>query len=57
MEQAFHYKKATGNDYMALIAIWERSVSSTHNFLSLEDFGRIKNNIPNWLSNLDVQIW
>lgn len=42
---------------MALIAIWERSVSSTHNFLSLEDFGRIKNNIPNWLSNLDVQIW
>lgn len=57
MEQTLYYKKATSNDYTTLLAIWERSVSSTHNFLSSDDFGRIKNNIPNWLSNLDVQIW
>lgn len=57
MEQTLYYRRATSNDYTSLLAIWERSVSSTHKFLSSDNFGRIKNNIPNWLSNLDVQIW
>lgn len=57
MKDILYCKKATKHDYTTLLVIWERSVLRTHQFLSSESFKKIKNNIPNWFINLNVQVW
>lgn len=57
MNNSLHYRCTTKNDHNTLLFIWERSVLKTHQFLKLEDFEKIKKNIPDWLPNLNVQVW
>ncbi|MGN4124907.1 GNAT family N-acetyltransferase [Lysinibacillus sphaericus] len=50
-------RKATSSDYDIILKLWEKSVSATHDFLSLEDLQEIKKEIPSYLPHLDVRLW
>lgn len=49
--------QAFENDYLKLIAIWEKSVKETHQFLAIADFEAIKKELPTYFSNVDLKIW
>ncbi|KOS60324.1 GNAT family N-acetyltransferase [Lysinibacillus agricola] len=50
-------RQATTNDYEAILNLWDRSVSATHDFLSLKDKEDIKKEIPMYFPHLDVRLW
>lgn len=47
-------KEYANTDYFPLIAIWESSVLATHDFLSAEDFLKIKDKISFYLSQVSI---
>ncbi|WP_086314252.1 hypothetical protein A5821_001860 [Enterococcus sp. 7F3_DIV0205] len=49
--------QATKNEYDKLVEIWARSVKKTHDFLQIEDFERIKRDLPTYFPHLDVRVW
>ena len=50
-------KIATPKDYDKVLEIWERSVRATHHFLSEEDLFVFKEQIPNYLSQVELILW
>ncbi|MEB2281152.1 GNAT family N-acetyltransferase [Lysinibacillus xylanilyticus] len=50
-------RQATTNDYETIINLWDRSVTKTHDFLSLKDKEDIKQEIPMYFPHLDVRLW
>ncbi len=50
-------KRYIQSDYSPLIAIWERSVVHTHDFLSKEDYELIRSKLPEYFSNVDVYVY
>lgn len=50
-------KKYIGTDYSQLIEIWKSSVSATHDFLSSEDFIKIKEQLPFYFNNVSLYIY
>ncbi|MEI5994530.1 GNAT family N-acetyltransferase [Candidatus Enterococcus mansonii] len=51
------HRKATKKEYNSLVEIWSKSVKQTHDFLRIEDFEAIKQELPTYFPNLDVQLW
>lgn len=51
------YKQATSDDYEVILTLWEKSVFATHDFVKAEDLQEIKNEIPSYLPQLDIQLW
>lgn len=47
-------KKYIETDYLPLIDIWDSSVSATHDFLSSEDFHKIKEQLPFYFENVTL---
>lgn len=50
-------KRYIQSDYSPLIAIWERSVVATHNFLSKDDYEFIHSKLPEYFSNVDIYVY
>ena len=50
-------KRFIQSDYSPLIAIWERSVVATHNFLSKDDYEFIHSKLPEYFSNVDIYVY
>lgn len=48
---------AKKTDYPDILNIWERSVQATHTFLTQSDQDFFKENIPNFLDDLDILLW
>lgn len=51
------YKIATAKDYNNLVLLWERSIQETHHFLSPKDRISIKNDLPIYFSQINMQLW
>lgn len=49
--------KATKDEYVLILEIWEKSVRHTHDFLDEEDIQFYKNVIPEYLENVDLVLW
>lgn len=49
--------KATKDEYVLILEIWEKSVRHTHDFLAEEDIQFYKNVIPEYLENVDLVLW
>lgn len=45
------------SDYSPLIEIWERSVVSTHDFLSKKDYELIRSKLPEYFNNADIYVY
>ncbi|MFD0872307.1 Uncharacterized N-acetyltransferase YjaB [Chlamydia abortus] len=52
-----HNRKATTNDYAAILNLWEQSVAATHHFVSFNDIQDMKIEIPSYFPHLDVRLW
>ncbi|AOF48562.1 GNAT family N-acetyltransferase [Tetragenococcus halophilus] len=50
-------KIATQQDEGQIIALWDKSVTATHDFLSQEDKVRIRKEIPSYFPFLDIRLW
>ncbi|MBC6147555.1 GNAT family N-acetyltransferase [Listeria innocua] len=50
-------KRAEKQDYQTLLAIWEKSVIATHDFLAAEDRQFYKEQIPLFLDNVELFLW
>ncbi|EAF5656720.1 GNAT family N-acetyltransferase [Listeria innocua] len=50
-------KRAEKQDYQTILAIWERSVIATHDFLTAEDRQFYKEQIPLFLDNVELFLW
>lgn len=50
-------RKATANDFDAILNLWEASVTATHHFLDPNDKQEFKKEIPLYLPELDVRLW
>lgn len=50
-------KRYIQSDYSPLIAIWERSVVHTHDFLSKEDYELIRSKLLEYFSDVDVYVY
>ena len=50
-------KRYIQSDYSPLIAIWERSVVHTHDFLSKEDYHSIRSKLPEYFSGVDIFVY
>ena len=51
------HKPAQSADYDKLIHIWERSVESTHDFLSQSDFESIRRDLPSYFQQVELLKW
>lgn len=49
--------QATSAHYPAILALWERSVRATHDFLQPEDIAFYRDIIPAALDQVKVQLW
>lgn len=47
-------KRAENQDYQMILAIWEKSVIATHDFLAAEDRQFYKEQIPLFLDNVEL---
>ncbi|ELY0460889.1 GNAT family N-acetyltransferase [Listeria innocua] len=50
-------KRAEKQDYQTILAIWEKSVIATHDFLVAEDRQFYKEQIPLFLDNVELFLW
>ncbi|MBC2124310.1 GNAT family N-acetyltransferase [Listeria innocua] len=50
-------KRAEKQDYQKILAIWEKSVIVTHDFLTAEDRQFYKEQIPLFLDNVELFLW
>ncbi|EAF5675932.1 GNAT family N-acetyltransferase [Listeria innocua] len=50
-------KRAVKQDYQTILAIWEKSVIATHDFLTAEDRQFYKEQIPLFLDNVELFLW
>ncbi|EAG7690562.1 GNAT family N-acetyltransferase [Listeria monocytogenes] len=50
-------KRAENQDYQMILAIWEKSVIATHDFLAAEDRQFYKEQIPLFLDNVELFLW
>ncbi|MDN6268113.1 MAG: GNAT family N-acetyltransferase, partial [Tetragenococcus koreensis] len=50
-------KIATQQDEGQIIALWDKSVTATHDFLRQEDKVRIRKEIPSYFPFLDIRLW
>ncbi|EAD5868441.1 GNAT family N-acetyltransferase [Listeria innocua] len=50
-------KRAEKQDYQTILAIWEKSVIATHDFLTAEDRQFYKEQIPLFLDNVELFLW
>lgn len=62
-QQAWHWsttlrpRPATEKDTKQLIALWEDSVKTTHDFLTAEDLIQIKKELPMYFAAVEVTLW
>lgn len=49
--------KASKEDYVLILELWEKSVRHTHDFLAEEDLQFYKNMIPEYLNNVTLYLW
>jgi putative acetyltransferase len=49
-------EKFNSKDYNEIIAVWESSVKTTHDFLKLEDFDFYRKVMPDFLSKVDLYV-
>lgn len=50
-------KRAKKQDYQMILAIWEKSVIATHDFLAAEDRQFYKKKIPGFLDQVELLLW
>ncbi|MBC2267075.1 GNAT family N-acetyltransferase [Listeria monocytogenes] len=50
-------KKAKKQDFPTILTIWEKSVITTHDFLTVEDRLFYKKQIPGFLANVELLLW
>ncbi|EAC8098069.1 GNAT family N-acetyltransferase [Listeria monocytogenes] len=50
-------KRAKKQDYQMVLAIWEKSVIATHDFLAAEDLQFYKEKIPGFLDQVELLLW
>ncbi|EUJ33554.1 putative acetyltransferase [Listeria floridensis FSL S10-1187] len=51
------FESAREKDYPAILAIWDNSVSATHNFLKKEDKAALRQEIPHYFPMLTLFLW
>ncbi|WP_291291064.1 GNAT family N-acetyltransferase [Enterococcus sp.] len=52
-----HSKIVQSQDYSEVIAIWERSVQKTHQFLVQEDIAFYRNILPQHFQEIELRLW
>ena len=57
MRDISHIRLARAADYDALVALWERSVRATHDFLTEDDIGALRPLVREALSDDALELW
>ncbi|MBO1304554.1 GNAT family N-acetyltransferase [Enterococcus sp. 669A] len=50
-------RMAEETDYPVMVALWERSVRATHDFLAEPDLLALKKAMPDYFVDLDMKLW
>src|SRR6266487_6049771 len=57
MKDIWHIRLARAADYDTLVALWERSVRATHDFLTEGDIGALRPRVREALSDDALELW